>query len=308
MPDHELGAGAWRFALAGGLGLVGLGVALAGRPARIAGRPRLVLGALALVGLLAAAALVRLDPPGLRLVLDPSTEPLLPTGDPERARYERAVREFGDDELYVIAMEAEGGVFAEAPLATLRALHDELARLPGVRRVQSLADAVSFRYDAAEDWIEVGRLFDRVPETAPELATLRARALADPLLRRSVVSEDGRTAGITIRFAEMSDAEFIASGVDERIAALLAAAERPGLRFHVSGRPHLKASVYRGMVRDLRLLVPLALVVLAFVLMLATGSRRGVVLPLASVLVAVLWTHGAMAALGVPVTILSSLL
>ena len=308
MPDHELGAGAWRFALAGGLALVGLGVALAGRPARIARRPRLVLGALALVGLLAAAALVRLDPPGLRLVLDPSTEPLLPTGDPERARSERAVREVGDDELYVIAMETEGGVFAEAPLATLRALHDELARLPGVRRVQSLADAVSFRYDAAEDWIEVGRLFDRVPETAPERATLRARALADPLLRRSVVSEDGRTAGITIRFAEMSDAEFIASGVDERIAALLAAAERPGLRFHVSGRPHLKASVYRGMVRDLRVLVPLALGVLAGVLMLATGSRRGVVLPLASVLVAVLWTHGAMAALGVPVTILSSLL
>src|SRR5690606_19978707 len=94
----------------------------------------------------------------------------------------------------------------------------------------------------------------------------------------------------------------------ERIAALLAAAERPGLRFHVSGRPHLKASVYRGMVRDLRLLVPLALGVLAFVLMLATGSRRGVALPLASVGVAVLWTHGAMAALGVPVTILSSLL
>jgi len=308
MPDQELAGGVWRLALAGGLLLVGLGVALARRPARIVGRPRAVLGAIALVTLLAGGALVRLEPPGLRLVLDPSTEPLLPSGDPARARYERAVREFGDDELYAIAMETEGGVFAREPLATLRALHDEIARLPGVHRVQSLADVVTFRYDAVEDWIDVGPLFDAVPETPEALAALRARALGDPLLRRNVVSEDGRTAGVTIRFAEMTDAEFIASGLDERIHALLAAAERPGLRFHVSGRPHLKASVYRGMVHDLSLLIPLALAVLAGVLVVATGSRRGVALPLVAVGVAVLWTHGAMAALGVPITILSSML
>jgi predicted RND superfamily exporter protein len=306
--DQDLAGGAWRIALAGGFLLVGLGVALGRRPARIAGHPRAVLGALALVTLLAGGALVRLDPPALRLVLDPSTEPLLPPGDPARAVYERAVREFGDDELYAIAMETEAGVFAREPLATLRALHDELARLPGVRRVQSLADVVTFRYDPAEDWIDVGPLFQAVPESPEALAALRVRALGDPLLRRAVVSEDGRTAGITIRFAEMTDAEFIASGLDERIEALLAAAERPGLRFHVSGRPHLKASVYRGMVRDLTLLIPLALAVLAGVLVAATGSRRGVVLPLVAVAAAVAWTHAAMALLGVPITILSSML
>jgi predicted RND superfamily exporter protein len=308
MLDQALAGGLWRFALAGGFLLVGLGVALARRPGRIVGHPRTVLAAIALVTALAGAALVRVDPPGVRLVLDPSTEPLLPAGDPARARYEQAVREFGDDELYAIAMETEAGVFAPAPLATLRQLHDEIARLPGVRRIQSLADVVTFRYDAAEDWIDVGALFDAVPATDEGLATLRERALGDPLLRRNVVSEDGRTAGITIRFAEMTDAEFIASGLDERIQALLAAAERPGITFHVSGRPHLKASVYRGMVRDLALLIPLALAVLAVVLAVAIGSRRGVALPLASVGIAVLWTHGAMAALGVPITILSSML
>lgn len=308
MLDQALGGGLWRLALAGGFLLVGIGVALARRPARIVGRPRVVLAAIALVTALAGVALLRFDPPGLRLALDPSTEPLLPPGDPARAVYEQAVREFGDDELYAIAMETEGGVFAPEPLATLRSLHGEIARLPGVRRVQSLADVVTFRYDAAQDWIDVGPLFDEVPATPEALAALRERALGDPLLRRNVVSEDGRTAGVTIRFAEMTDAEFIASGLDERIQALLAAAERPGLAFHVSGRPHLKASVYRGMVRDLSLLIPLALAVLAVVLTVAIGSRRGVALPLVSVGIAVLWTHAAMAALGVPITILSSML
>ncbi len=298
---------AW-LALAAGVALLALGALLARRPAAIAGHPAVVLGILLAVTFGAGAALLRLEPPGLRVRLDPSTEPLLPREDPSRARYQRAVLEFGDDELYAVVMETTAGVFTQPNLTTLKRLHDDIARLPGVRSVQSLADVVSFRFVAEEDWIEVGRLFDRVPETPAGLAALRERALGDPLMRRTVVSEDGRSAGLSVRFHEMTDAEFLAAGLDERIEALLAAREQPGLRFHVSGRPHLKASVYRGMVRDLRVLIPLAILVLAGVLVLASGSRRGVGLPIGAAVVAVLWTHATMAALDVPITILSSML
>jgi hypothetical protein len=296
-----------RAALLGGALLLALGVALAQRPAALVGHPRAVLAALALACAIAAAALVRLDPPGLRLELDPSTEPLLPRGDPARDIYARAVREFGDDELFAIAMETPE-LFTRENLATLRAVHEAIARLPAVRGVQSLADTVTFRYVPEEDWIEVGRPFDAVPEAPAALAALRERTLADPLLRRTIVSEDGRTAGISVRFEEMTDRAFIESRLDERIAQILDRAVRPGVRFHVAGRPHAKASVYRGMVRDLRVLIPLAVAALALVLALATGTRRGVVLPLANVLVAVGWTFAAMAVLGRPLTILSSML
>jgi hydrophobe/amphiphile efflux-3 (HAE3) family protein len=296
-------------ALVLGVALLALGIAIATRaPGLVTGRPWTVLAALGLASALAAGALFDLAPPRLSLALDPSTEPLLPAGDPARPFYEQAVREFGDDELYAIAMETDDGVFTRERLLALEAVHRGIARLPGVRHVQSLVDVVTFRYDPAEDWIDVGRLFDAVPETEAEIAALRERALGDPLLRRTVVSEDGRTAGLSVRFVETTDREFIESRLDERISELLAAAERPGLRFHVAGRPHAKASVYRGMVRDLRVLIPLAVAVLAVVLTLATGSRRGVVLPLANVLVANLWTFAAMAAMGRPITILSSML
>lgn len=308
MLDTEMAEGAARLALAAGAALLVLGALLARRPAWVAGHPAVVLGVLLAVTGAAGAALLRLDPPGLRLRLDPSTEPLLPAEDPTRDLYRRAVLEFGDDELFAIVMETRSGVFTHEHLTTLAALHDDIARLPGVRRVQSLADVVSFRFVAEEDWIEVGKLFDRVPESAEDLAALRERALGDPLMRRTVISEDGRSAGLSVRFHAMTDAEFLAAGLDERIETLLAEREHAELRFHVSGRPHLKASVYRGMVRDLRVLIPLAVLTLAGVLLLATGSRRGVGLPIAAALVAVLWTHAAMAALDVPITILSSML
>ena len=295
-------------ALLAGVILLALSVALGRHPHLVVARPALVLGLIGAVSLAAVLALVRFDPPGLRLALDPSTEPLLPRGDPARAIYEKAVREFGNDEIFVIALATDGDVFERENLLLLQRVHREIARLPGVLHVQSLSDTVSFRYVPEEDWVDVGRLMEEVPESPEELATLRARAMGDPLLRRNLVSEDGHAAGISVRFREMSDREFIASGLDERIGALLDAAARPDARFHVAGRPHAKASVYRGMVRDLTVLIPLAVLAIALVLALATGTRRGVVLPLANVLIAVLWTFAAMALLDRPLTILSSML
>lgn len=295
-------------ALLGGVLLLVLAVGLGRRPQLVVARPLVVLGGIAAVSLGAVFALVRFDPPGLRLALDPSTEPLLPRGDPARAIYEKAIHEFGNDEIFVIALVTERDVFERDNLLLLQRVHKQIAQLPGVQKVSSLADTVSFRYVPEEDWVDVGRLMEDVPASQPELAALRARAMGDSLLRRNLVAEDGHAAGISVRFREMSDKEFIESRLDEQIAAVLADATHPGVRFHVAGRPHAKASVYRGMVRDLTVLVPIAVLAIALVLALATGTRRGVLLPIGNVLVAVLWTFAAMALLGRPLTILSSML
>ena len=66
--------------------------------------------------------------------------------------------------------------------------------------------------------------------------------------------------------------------------------------------------MYHSMTRDLALLIPVALAVVTVVLALIAGSVRGVVLPLATVGVAVIWTFGAMALLERPLTVLTLLL
>jgi predicted RND superfamily exporter protein len=278
------------------------------RPAWIVGHPRVVLGAVAVPTLLAAATLISLEPPGLRIRIDPSTELLLPAGDPAREDYRRAVLDFGDDEVYVIAMECEAGVFRADHLTALREIGHAVARLPGVTGVSSLVEITDFRYDADEDWIEVRPFVEDVPSDPAELAELRRRALANPLFRRSLVSEDGRTAALNVSFRTMDDAAFIASGADDAIARILREAETPGRRFHVAGRPHVKARVYALMLRDLAALIPAGLIALAVVLYGLVGTVRGVVLPLATVIVATLWTFGAMAFLERPLTVLTTLL
>ena len=277
------------------------------RPRWFIDRPRATLLVLAGITLLAVVPLIRLSPFGLTLQIDPSTEPLLPRGDPARAAYEDAVREFGDDEVFVVAMETDD-VFTRERLLQLRRVTDSIAKLPEVRSVQSLTDVIAFHWDPEAEWIDVGRFIDDIPEDPAALATLRAHALADPLYRRTIVSDDGKTAAVNVSFRKMTDKQFLDSQLEERIEAILAAEAGPGLRFHIAGRPHLKHAVYHGMIRDLRVLVPTALGVLALVLWVSFGTRRSVVLPLGVVAVSILWTYGAIAFLGRPLSILTTML
>ncbi len=276
-------------------------------PGAVARRPRAVLAALAVPTAAAALALLAGGPPGWNLRIDPSTEPLLPAGDPAREVYRQAVADFGDDEVYVIAMETEG-LFRPGTLGRLRTLTDRLARFPEVRRVQSLTDVLAFRWDPAAEWIEVGPFLDEIPRSPESLADLRRAALTDPLYRRTLVSEDGRTAAVNVSFRKMSDQAFIASRLDERIRALLDELAAPGVHFHVAGRSHVKARVYHRMLADMQRLIPLALAVVAAGLGLVFGSWRGVLLPLGVVVGATLWTFGAVAWLDRPLTVLTTLL
>lgn len=292
--------------LSGGLYAVVLGF-LAWRPEAPVHAPRLTLALLVLVSMAAAAVLVRPEPLGLRVRIDPSTEPLLPSGDPAREGYAEAVRHFGNDEVFVIAMQTDE-VFTTANLSALRRVSDAIRRLPGVQGATSLIDVYSFRYDAGQDWVEVRPFIEDIPQEPFELAELRARALANPVYRRTLVSEDGRAAALNVSFRSMPDAEFIGQDLDGRITAILESESDAGRRFHVAGRPHVKTRVFHVMVRDLTLLIPVALLAMALAAWLSFGTRRGVILPLGTALGANLWTFAVLAALDRPLTILTTLL
>ncbi len=264
------------------------------RPYWIVRHPLGVLGVVVALTLGSGQALVAMDPLGLRISIDPSTDPLLPLDDPSGPLYRRAVLDFGDDEIYAVVLDC-GDVFEYSCLAALERASDRVARLDGVRSVSSLVDVTSFRWVESEDWIEIRPFIDRIPRDPLALADLRERALADPLYLGTLVDSEGRSAALNIRFQEMDDSDFIASHLDEKISDILEE-EMAGVGdYHVAGRPHVKVHVYRGILRDLRLIVPIAMVVMAAVLWLCFRSWRGVLLPLGIAVLTQIWTFGAMA-------------
>jgi len=282
-----------------------LGAAL--KPAVMLRWPRVVMAALLVVTLAAALVLVRPRPLGLRLSVDPSTESLLPIGDPGVDTYRRAVRDFGDDQVFVIAMHCDD-VFRPEHLLALRRVSDAISRIDGVRSVTSLVRVTSFRYVPERDWVEVRPFIEEIPDDPDALESLRRRALASPAYRRNLVSEDARTAALNVSFKGMTELEFIEADVDGAIRAILDRETQADRRFYVSGRPHIKSRMYHAMTRDLMVLIPVAIAVVTLVLACLSGTLRGVVLPMATVTLAVIWTFAAIALLQRPLTVLTVLL
>ncbi len=297
------------------LALVAAGVLLAygllavirARPEWVVDRPRAVLAALAAVSLGAAFLFIDLDTLAPRVTLDPSEEPLMLTADPARQIYAEATRTFGNDDIYVIAMLSDD-VFTYENLSALRRISHAVLKLPGVRRAESVVDVPTYRWDRAKDWLDVSRFIDDVPEDPAAIADLRARALADPIYPKLIISRDGSAAAINLSFHEIGDRAFVERGLDEKIRAIAEAESAPGREFRFAGRPHVKTRTSLIMAEDLSRLIPLAVVVAALVVFLTTGSLRCVLLPLSACLTSLLWTFGLLGATGTPINLLTVVL
>lgn len=276
--------------------LAGGGWVVFRRPDWIVDAPRAVLTLVGCLSLAALCVLVRVDPLGITIGVDPASEPLIRRSDPGLEAYARATADFGSDDLYVVAMETSG-IFTHANLTALRELHNRLRRLPGIASVESLVHVMHADWDAARESLRVDDFISEIPSENEALRRIEKQALEHPVYRKTLLSADAKTAAIDIRFHPMSDAEFVALDIDGRIAELLAAAATPERRFHVAGRPHVRARAHHTIVRDLLLLVPIAVAVSASVLWLMSGSLVGMLIPLVACLLATLWVYGSMALL-----------
>ena len=133
-------------------------------------------------------------------------------------------------------------------------------------------------------------------ERAPE----RVGAVAAQLLR-----DEPAQLRALLRDAPPASRRRLANLVDQIDAIARAHADEPGDEIYAVGSPVMKVQGTRHQRRDLRRLLPCTIVVVALVLFLAFRSAVGVVIPLGTVLVSVVWTFGLMALLGVPLTVIT---
>jgi predicted RND superfamily exporter protein len=257
-----------------------------------------------LPALLATALVtVLLGIPASHLRIEQSIESMLPSGDPEVEYYNHTREVFGSDDVAVVGVLADD-VFAPATLEKIARVTDALAKVKGVEWVASITNAPD---PAANPGFTPPRLLPRIPPTPDELEEFKQRLAATPLLGENFVSDDYRGAAINVFFENLTDAQYLDFGIDDRIAAILAEAGGPE-RFFYTGAGHLK-QVAAGMTRhDLVRFTPVALLLILVVLWLSFRTIRGVVLPVLAVSIALVWTLGVMVLAGKAITIGTSIL
>ncbi|MEA2623966.1 MAG: uncharacterized protein QOD06_11, partial [Candidatus Binatota bacterium] len=253
-------------------------------------RPRSVVALVALVTAILAVFAVRIR-------LDGSVETVLPRNDPEKRYYDEVRRLFGSDEVGVVAL-ITANVYEPKTLEKLGRLTEEIGKVEGVEAAYSLTNAV----DPIADVLDPPPLIPAIPRSREEEQELRQKIADRPIYLKNLVSADGRAAAINILFAAMNDDEFRRRGIDERIEAIVER-ERGADELYYTGLPHLKVTTVRAMWQDLTRLVPVTVAIIVLVLLASFRSVRGVLLPVATVTITLVWTLGVMVLTGRRLTI-----
>jgi uncharacterized protein len=180
-------------------------------------------------------------------------------------------------------------------LAMADAVTETLLAVPAVREVRSPANALLLVPTA--EGFAVRRLVEH-GESAPDLAALAERARHDALWAGELVSRDGRTGALLV---QPEDAESDTSvAVMEALFTALAPYEGLGFEFHLVGHPVEFVVAGRELAESAAVLTPITLTVIALLLVLATRSWPAVTAALLTLFVALVWTFGALGALGWP--------
>lgn len=231
------------------------------------------------------------------LRLDSSVSTLLPSKDPGQIFYDRAVSLFGSDEVNVIGVIADD-VFSTSVLEKIDRITRAAEKIDGVAWVLSITNVK----DLIADVLVPPRLMPEIPRSRAALEELRRRVEDNPLFVGNLVSADSRGAAINVYFRGLSDAEYIAKGIDRKLEELIER-ERGPEEIYLTGLAHIKTHALELMRRDLVSLAPLSLVLVMGVLFMAFRTKRGVLFPLGCVVLGVAWTLGLMGWLGQPITI-----
>jgi uncharacterized protein len=235
-----------------------------------------------------------------QLEINNSVDSMLPVDHPARLLYDDVNDTFGGTDVMVIAVHSED-IFSEATLTQVLELTEAFQRLPGVDEVVSLSTAK--RMDGEEGTLVVRDLMPTVPERAEERDDLRAYVADQEMYVNNIISSDGFYAGIVVELLPDVDDGAVYASLRQVIDEQENASD-----ICVAGGPAVNAEMTTSMKGDLVQLIPFVLLVLAIVLYLSLRTVAGVILPLAVVLLTVIWTAGLMAWLGIPMAMISTTL
>lgn len=162
-------------------------------------RPRLALAGVALAALVLGLFIPRFD-------LDASADSLLLEQDTDLLYYRSIVARYGSDNFTIVTYRARQDLFSAATLADLKQLRDELFAMDRVEQVITMLDVPlikSPRTTLAELQTHIPTLED--PATDNELA--KAELRQSPVYSNLIMSLDGDTTALLIRFAEDEEYE-----------------------------------------------------------------------------------------------------
>lgn len=210
-------------------------------------------------------------------------------GDPKLKRFEAFERQFGNDDMIMLAVHSPSGVFDMETATLVQRLTDKMWKVPEVIRVESLAN---FNWvHAKDDDIVIESLLPDV--LTPEILEHRKKvALTHETLPKFLVSPDGQTTVVMGRIKPGLERPPNAPVITRAVRRIAEESKGGDHRLYISGGPAINFAFQEITQIDVQRLIPMALGIAALFLALLLRHVAGVLLPFIAVFGAVLAAFG----------------
>ncbi len=256
----------------------------------------------AFVVLLLVSAIAALQLPNLQV--DRSDDKLISKQDAGWAALKQMQADFGKEQTVLIYVR-DPDLWSRERLLQLERFTIDLEDMPSITSVSSLFTATNTRDKG--DYVEAGPLMDVVPRTDEKIAEKRDDAFYSPIMRRSVISDDGLATVISLSYEGNSEDPDLPLRIYRALEDQIEPLRGDFASVFQVGTPRLNKEIDEGLFKDLRMLIPAAIVILLLTITVFLRSIRVLPIPLVTSVITLLWTFGFMAAVEIPLTLLTAM-
>lgn len=221
--------------------------------------------------------------------------------DPIIVLMDEAEERYGRSWGIMIMLFNEDGIFNDVTLAKIEQMADAVEDIPGIKEVTSPLNSQTLVGTANAISVSKAAPGGVAPTSPEDMETFKARVLNDENLVGGVISESGQAALINIELEVGAD-EY---GLTPEIVEIVDAHRGDGDELFIYGDAYFDTVMAEEMSADTSLLFPLAILVMVALLFVSFLTIRGILLPIAVVLLSVIVAMGAMVLLGFPMTTMS---
>ena len=244
--------------------------------------------------------------PSIKIDTDPET--MLSADDPARVFHNETKEEFSLHDLIVVGVvnDAEPeGVFNPESLGRIHELNEQLKSIDGVIARDVLGPSTMDNIEqAGPGTIRFEWLMEEAPKTPEEALAIKEAALRLPMLRGTVVSEDGDSIALYVPIESKDQSHRIS----EEIEAIIAGFGDNTDEFYITGLPVAEDTFGVEMFKQMAVSAPLAALVIFLLMWWFFRSFALVLSPMIVAMSTVTITMGALIASGFTVHIMSSMI
>src|SRR6056297_1825466 len=236
--------------------------------------------------------------------IETNLEEYMPDSHPAFVKSDQYEDIFDINDSVVIAIENSNSIYNKETLKQIKEMENKLAGLEEINEdeIRSLTNVDNI--EGSEMGLEIKPFFNDVPESQPRFDRLKKQVQDNNMVSGRLVSENNNVALI--------GAEIAKGGADriklyEKIQNLVESIEGPG-KVYIAGQPIVEGTLATLMPQDMRVMIPLVILVISIVLLFTFRSIKSTLLTLGVVLFSTIWAFGLMAFFNIPIYAVSTMI